>query len=132
MQTLQRMQYRTSLVKIVAAVTCALLVLAACGQSQNTGQTSDASQTPSTSSGEDAAAIVVVQAAPFDTLDPGYAESGDDLRLVYHLFEGLVKYSLDGIEVEPGPSALVGLFRRRAGVDLLPAGRRDVPRRDAR
>ncbi|MFO7246355.1 MAG: hypothetical protein C0P78_006150, partial [Bacillota bacterium] len=78
-QTLQRMQYRTSLVKIVAAVTCALLVLAACGQSQNTGQTSDASQTPSTSSGEDAAAIVVVQAAPFDTLDPGYAESGDDL-----------------------------------------------------
>lgn len=43
MQTLQRMQYRTSLVKIVAAVTCALLVLAACGQSQNTGQTSDAS-----------------------------------------------------------------------------------------
>lgn len=95
------MRLRGMLLKTFVTATCTLLLLAGC--SQNASQPSD--MTPDAtppSTGEDPSAIVVVQAAPLDTLDPGYAESGDDVRLVYHLFEGLVKYSDEGVGVEPG------------------------------
>ncbi|MGD2165666.1 MAG: ABC transporter substrate-binding protein [Anaerolineae bacterium] len=45
---------------------------------------------------------VVASATKALVLDPGYAESGDDIRIAYHIYDTLVQYKRGTTEIVPG------------------------------
>lgn len=45
---------------------------------------------------------IVTSATKALVLDPAYAESGDDIRIAYHIYDTLVQYKRGTMEIEPG------------------------------
>jgi peptide/nickel transport system substrate-binding protein len=71
----------------------AALVITGCG---NTGSPSAASG----KSPEDGI-FIIARSTDAELIDPGFAWSEGDIDIVYHVFDGLVKFKNDELEVEP-------------------------------
>lgn len=79
-------------VRGVAALGVAALVLAACGESEDaSGEGGDVNDDP----------IVIGQVAEPASLDPHVVTAVNDFRININLYDGLVRYAPDSLEVEP-------------------------------
>ncbi len=75
------------------------LVFAGCGgdQSSEEGTESEGQETASSWDGT----FIVARSTDGDLIDPGYAWSEGDMDIVFHLFDGLVQFKNNDLEVEP-------------------------------
>jgi peptide/nickel transport system substrate-binding protein len=78
---------------VVAATLASALVLAACGDGDGDGDTADAAA--------EGDPVVIGQVAEPASLDPHVVTAVNDFRININLYDGLVRYAEDSLEVEP-------------------------------
>jgi len=77
-------------INLLVIMTAASLVLAGCGGVQN----------GKTDSGKNSQ-FVIARSTGAELVDPGFAWSEGDIDIVFHMYDGLVKFKNDKLEVEP-------------------------------
>jgi peptide/nickel transport system substrate-binding protein len=79
----------------------ATLLLAGCGTSAGGSETTEKTEKNPTEETKNGGIFTIARSSDAEHIDPGYAWSEGDIDIVFHVYDGLVQFKNDKLEVEP-------------------------------